>query len=513
MGNRNGNAGDAPPPQRLAHRVDFQLGAATIRPSVRTVEGPLGRAVAEPRVMQVLLAFSESNGAVLTRDDLIRDCWNGAIVGDDAVNRTVAEIRRIARATGANFELETIPRVGYRLISQESPAPATAPASARPASRRWIVGGAVAVGLAGAAGWWWRSHRTNPRYEALMEQGRQALRMMMPGAEEEASTAFQQAADLEPSAAAAWGLLSLSLRLAAEGYPQAEAAKANLAAVQASGRALKLDAREPNALYTQALMRGTLIDWMAMEKAVRHVLTIEPSHPHALDYLIAMLQAAGYVQESWEHNERAIAFDALRPTPQYRKALKLWIVGRPDMADEQAALCMSNWPLINNVRNARLVVAAFTGRLQAASLLLDDPGTARLMLSANGIGMWKLGLAALDTRARQDVQRAREACLAAAPLGAGLGAHAVMLLSALDEVDAAYQIVDGLMLRRGQMVTRGNALATGYEAHVSWRSTQWLFTPATRSLRADRRFASLCDAIGITDYWKQRGALPDERRS
>ena len=87
----------------LAHRPDLCLGAATVRPSLRSVEGPDGSITTEPRVMQVLLALADAGGAVLSRDDLMRLCWGGAVVGDDSVNRAVAEIRRLARTTGAGF--------------------------------------------------------------------------------------------------------------------------------------------------------------------------------------------------------------------------------------------------------------------------------------------------------------------------------------------------------------------------------------------------------------------------
>jgi DNA-binding winged helix-turn-helix (wHTH) protein len=99
----------------LAHRPDFSLGNATIRPSLCQVEGPAGTVTTEPRVMEVLVTFADAGGAVLTRDDLMQACWRGAVVSDDAINRTIREARRAARATGADFGIDNIPRVGYRL--------------------------------------------------------------------------------------------------------------------------------------------------------------------------------------------------------------------------------------------------------------------------------------------------------------------------------------------------------------------------------------------------------------
>ena len=68
--------------------------------------------------MQVLLALLDAGGAVLSRDDLLRICWNGRIVGDDAINRAIGEARRISQVTGAGYQIETIPRVGYRLTAE-----------------------------------------------------------------------------------------------------------------------------------------------------------------------------------------------------------------------------------------------------------------------------------------------------------------------------------------------------------------------------------------------------------
>ena len=45
----------------------------------------------------------------------------GTIVGDDAINRAIAEVRRLGHAVGADFEIETIPRVGYRMTGVDWP--------------------------------------------------------------------------------------------------------------------------------------------------------------------------------------------------------------------------------------------------------------------------------------------------------------------------------------------------------------------------------------------------------
>src|SRR5882724_1878528 len=107
----------------LAHEADFCLGGLTVSPSSREVTRGGQREALEPRVMQVLVALYRAKGTVVSRDDLITRCWEGRIVGEDAINRAIWRLRKLAEADGdANFTIETIPRVGYRLVGGLAPA-------------------------------------------------------------------------------------------------------------------------------------------------------------------------------------------------------------------------------------------------------------------------------------------------------------------------------------------------------------------------------------------------------
>lgn len=102
-------------PIDLAHEPVFRLGQMEVRPATREVLGPgERREVLEPRIMQVLAALARRRGEVVSRDDLITACWSGRLVGDDAVNRCVAALRRLD-PDAVSMTIETIARVGYRL--------------------------------------------------------------------------------------------------------------------------------------------------------------------------------------------------------------------------------------------------------------------------------------------------------------------------------------------------------------------------------------------------------------
>ena len=104
-------------PVRLASTPAFELGGLQVRPSTREVASGVATDLLEPRVMQVLVALARQRGAVVSRDDLASACWGRRAVGDDAINRCIQSLRRLAQAQGG-FSIHTVKRVGYRLDEQ-----------------------------------------------------------------------------------------------------------------------------------------------------------------------------------------------------------------------------------------------------------------------------------------------------------------------------------------------------------------------------------------------------------
>ena len=108
----------------LAHAPNFAIGRVEVRPTRRQIAAEGSIETVEPRVMRVLVALALAKGEVLSRDDLIESCWDGVIVGEDAINRCIGRLRRAAEATGNAFSIETMPRIGYRLIAADASASA-----------------------------------------------------------------------------------------------------------------------------------------------------------------------------------------------------------------------------------------------------------------------------------------------------------------------------------------------------------------------------------------------------
>ncbi|NWH07464.1 MAG: winged helix-turn-helix domain-containing protein [Alphaproteobacteria bacterium] len=138
---------------QLAQVPPFRLGELEVRPAERTIVFAGGREILEPRVMEVLVTLAKADGRVVGRDELVDACWGGRAVTDDAVNRAVSRVRRVSELhDGPTFTLETIAKVGYRLVLAEAAQAAEAASlSVEPVSAPQAERHALLLGLALAA--------------------------------------------------------------------------------------------------------------------------------------------------------------------------------------------------------------------------------------------------------------------------------------------------------------------------------------------------------------------------
>ena len=153
----------------------FQVGAYRVDPlGMRVGVGEEALRVT-PKVMEVLLLLAETPGQVVRREMLLDTIWADVVVTDAVLSRAISDLRKaFADSPAAPQYIETIPKVGYRLLAPVTPLPApvsltrdpapppkpelpheTAPVEAAepvPARRLgpWI---ALGIGIAGLLGW------------------------------------------------------------------------------------------------------------------------------------------------------------------------------------------------------------------------------------------------------------------------------------------------------------------------------------------------------------------------
>ena len=502
----------------LALRPDIQIGPMLVSPSRRLVEGPGGHAHVEPLIMQVFLLLLDGAGRVVTRNELFDQCWGGVYVGDDSLNRAIAKVRRTgAQVAPGLYEIETIPRTGYRLTGQILALLRGASADIRqatPISRRVLVtGGVAAAGLTSATGAWFALRpRSDPRFDALMARGDEAFRN--GSAFEDARVArkgspsmtqlYEQAVSINPDSERAWGLLAYFRSLSADEARGPESARLTSEAQAAIRRALDIDPKEPNARVGLFLLKGPMLDWAARDRQLRDILATDPDNLPAMLELMTLLQAVGLTRESWIWNERALEASPFLKACLVVRAMKLWILGRTEASDKVVDRVRGLWPLYPFGFFVRLMLFVLTDRPQAALAMIDGspPGM------VPNPSLWRAACAALETRTGQAIEEARKACIQVAEKTPWSTNMAVMVLGALGLVDLAFEITDGYLLWRGKVVSGGQADPRDVNDY-SRRMTQWLFTPPCTAMRADPRFLKLCDEFGLTDYWRARGVKPD----
>ena len=123
-------------PISIATTPAFSLGPVQIIPPARELALGASRETIEPRVMQVLIALAEHQGSVVSRDVLIDRCWGGRAISEDALNRVIAKLRRVAAGVGQDaFSIHTVTKVGYRLALADCGESVLPVLSARPKRR------------------------------------------------------------------------------------------------------------------------------------------------------------------------------------------------------------------------------------------------------------------------------------------------------------------------------------------------------------------------------------------
>lgn len=499
----------------LAERSDLQLGPMLVSPSRRLVEGPAGRASLEPLIMQAFLLLLDARGKVVTRDELFDRVWGGVIVGDDSLNRAIAKVRRVgADVAPGLFEIETIPRTGYRLTGEivrhldAAAAPSGKPGATHSLSRRAVVGGVAAAAALAGGGLWAVRSRERREFEALMARGRETLLYGDPA--RPASPFFQKAAAMRPRDAAAQGLFAYALARRAEYGDAGEAGAALLDAERAARAALALDPKEPNARLALVGLERSMLDFATTEDRLRDILATDPDNTLAMRHLWSLLQSAGRSRDSLAMIERAIGVEPLAAANNFPRAQLLWILGRTAEADRMIDQAMQYWPEHRFVRFARFTILAFTGRPRAALAMLDKPETRPQQYTAEAVALWRVSLAALDQRTPATIEAARSANLEVAKRNPSLANQAFLVLSELGLVDEAFEVANGLFLYRQPVERRSPSAAKQSPIRSDgWRFAPWLFTPPGAAVRADPRFKALCDGIGLTEYWAKRGIKPD----
>jgi DNA-binding winged helix-turn-helix (wHTH) protein len=517
-----------------AGAIPFTIGALTVRPAPRELEGPGGLVAIEPRVMQVFLVLSRAGTAVVSREALLASCWPGMVVGDDSLNRAIAELRKALRRAAAGINVETIPKTGYRLShespqpvplagqpetirpQQGDPAPASAPAAVANAlpgssrSRRRALLFTLAASAAGLGAWaTWRgaASERDSRVEALVVQAAAVMRDDRWGTIDP-MVLLREAIRLRPGHAKAWGLYTLASRDFARSAAEPPAFAAISDCRAAAKQALAIDPRQVDALTALATLEPFYANWLPSEQRLLDLVRRFPDQEAPMVAIADLYVSTGRTADSLRVRAR---LSEIEPT-SLRYALDAlaaaWMAS--DRIQQAARLehVLRTWPADNaEIINFHFEYLGFTGHpAQALDLIgrQGNPGTnAPLVFEAH-----VAAFSALAGRGTMDA--AIEASLAAARYRQSSAMQMIPLLAFLGALDQAFAVADGYYLARGPVkVPHRFGKARPSVDEMRDRDTTWLFAPGSRSLWPDPRFRALCTEIGLVDYWRSAGVRPD----
>jgi DNA-binding winged helix-turn-helix (wHTH) protein/tetratricopeptide (TPR) repeat protein len=505
----------------LANEPPFALGAVSVEPALRQITAVDGVAqILEPRVMQVLVALAQAKGGIVGRDTLTLRCWEGRIVGEDAINRVLSRLRQIANGAGAGiFRIETVTKVGYRLVlldgNGSTVSPPAAGAASAPVGRRVLVGGAAVAAAALASGAFWYARRSRepaipPEIAAMMTQGSTAMFLGTPDGVAQGVGIFEQVVQRVPDYADGWGWLALAYAFASHGAPASRGAM-KLRANAAIRHTLALDPYNARAWEARVWLYPRRGAWLEAERVAREALRHHPDDYSLLLALAFVIAAAGRLREAADLSDHAAAVES-QPTPALRwnRIQLLWAANRIEEADHAATEAAALYPRHSAVWFSRVYLFMYTGRIDEALAMLANVEGRPLGIPFEEFDKVSLVATALKTHAPADIDAALKPALEMAHKGSGYAENAIQYASALGRVDLAFTVADAYFFSRGFTVgsQRFSAMQGGFAVNED-RRTAPLFLPSTKAMRHDPRFAPLVKELGLADYWRAAGVTPD----
>ncbi len=477
----------------LAHANAFALGKLWVEPSLRLVRNGASMRSVEPRVMQLLVALAEGEGQPLSRDDLMRLCWGGVVVGENAIQRAVSQARGIASGIGeGSFEIETVRGVGYRLVRQESSGGpvAAAPGPDRHLSRRTtltLVGaGAVAAAVPGAFLFSGDSSASKTARE-LHARAAIALRDENFQSSRQAVALLNDAVRDSPRFASAWASLSLAYWQNLIGLEGREADHFAALAASSARQAISIDPQSVQARGTLAVLDRDFRRWRRTRSDLQAIA--------GGDRNWAVLRWLGWVSSDlgeWTaaigQLRHALAVESLLPQARRDLAIAYWGAGRPVEAEQVLADAMRLWPADYGLWEFKFRYLALTGRYSEAAELVRDEAALPLGLGSLAVTKRLALLEALDgERAKRDFvvhtyqEEARQQ-----PLNTVRAAQVFAAINAREEL---YALLEGYFLARGPF---GVPIA-----RHALRPTFVLFLPPLHKFHGEPRFQALMNAVGL----------------
>lgn len=515
----------------LARHAPFVLGGLAIDPPARRISVGPHSEMLEPRVMRVLVALGEVPGHVLSRDDLIEQCWDGQIVGDKAITRAISLLRHaIDRLARGAVHIETIAKVGFRIVvdtpaadtertgilafagiqpGNALQAQAAAPRSTANWTRRAAAVALVAAGAAASIGFtgWVRTkrHVPDPRARDLFMRGQMQLKAWEIGSIRQAIAYNKQAVELDPDFADAWGALAISYVHGLDGLTgEAKAAYPGLVR-SAAERALALDPDQAEAHVALAIAYPHYRRWFDHERRLRRLTRRFPNYWYGHAQLGVVMADVGRYEDAIVSYRRAREIDPMVPISWGRLAHALQQAGHDQEADLVLDEAQARWPehvFLWVTRSSNLIEGR---RFAEAAAFSRDPARRPMKMPEE---LWR-GNADTATALATGKGAEHVIEMARAQLKQSAGISGLGWLAALGAVDLAFDALEAYYL--GGVVSGTRYLPPG---PLDKRPVGFgLINTFMLEHREHPRFKALLERTGLEDYWRKSGTQPDFRQN
>ena len=398
--------------------------------------------------------------------------------------------------------------------TQDPPDTATTIAPPRKSTRRelLIAGGAVAaVAAVGNAAWRaYQKPRLSPEAQLALQKGLDALQnndafdTTSAASSAQAIAFLTDATRLAPDSADAWGGLAMAYAVRKRASPPIERPGLDARSRSAAKRAMEIDPSEFRAVGALRMLEPMYRNWQAAEAGNRAALRKQPKLPLLLFLMADVLASVGRCNEAADFSRRFDRKKWLIAGADRKVIVSLWSARDLAGADEAVRLAVERWPQHPLIWRTRLAYLTFSGRLGEAQRVLRDTSERPPEVDP---AFEETVAQTIDALAgRNAVQRAVRANLdylqknATSVFGA---AHALTVLGARSEL---------MSVLKGYFFGEGEWARIAPPAGDEDRQTNFLFQPPMEKVWAEPQFAHLLKRIGLEDYWRLSGTVPDFRR-
>jgi transcriptional activator of cad operon len=133
----------------------FRLGDWLVQPQRSIIERGDESVHLKPKSMAVLKCLAVAGGEVVSRDQLFDTVWPGGVVSDDTLTQCVVELRKAFGDSAHEAQIiETIPKMGFRLVPPVVPLDSETKHSGKKTTSRAIAVAICATLILGVLYWY-----------------------------------------------------------------------------------------------------------------------------------------------------------------------------------------------------------------------------------------------------------------------------------------------------------------------------------------------------------------------